>query len=82
MDYGGIVTDREDLILPHPRMHERALFPLLRDVVLDWVHPITRSGIATLIEALPDDQMLRGGVVRWAILTDLRTAANPPCQFC
>ena len=59
LDYGGMVTDREDLILPHPRMHERAFVLLpLRDVVPDWVHPITRSGIATLIEALPDDQML------------------------
>ena len=60
LDYGGMVTDREDLILPHPRMHERAFVLLpLRDVVPDWVHPITRSSIATLIEALPDDQMLR-----------------------
>ena len=60
VDYGGMVTDREDLILPHPRMHERAFVLLpLRDVVPDWVHPITRSSIATLIEALPEDQMLR-----------------------
>ena len=55
-----MVIDREDLILPHPRMHERAFVLLpLHDVVRDWVHPITGSSIATLIEALPDDQMLR-----------------------
>ena len=60
VDYDGRVTDREDLILPHPRMHDRAFVLLpLRDVVPDWIHPITRSSIATLIEALPDDQMLR-----------------------
>ena len=60
VDYGGMVTDREDLILPHPRMHERAFVLLpLHDVVPEWVHPITGSSIATLIAALPDDQMIR-----------------------
>jgi 2-amino-4-hydroxy-6-hydroxymethyldihydropteridine diphosphokinase len=60
LDYGGMVTDREDLILPHPRMHERAFVLLpLNDVVPEWVHPITRSSIATLIAALPDDQIIR-----------------------
>ena len=55
-----MVTDRDDLILPHPRMHERAFVLLpLHDVVPEWVHPITRSSIATLIAALPDDQMIR-----------------------
>ncbi len=60
VDFGGTVTDREDLILPHPRMHERAFVLLpLSDVAPDWVHPITEYNLATLIAALPNDQMIR-----------------------
>ena len=60
VDYGGLVTDRENLILPHPRMHERAFVLLpLHDVLPDWVHPVTHRSIATLIAALPDDQIIR-----------------------
>jgi 2-amino-4-hydroxy-6-hydroxymethyldihydropteridine diphosphokinase len=41
-------------------MHERAFVLLpLYDVMPDWVHPVTRSSISTLIAALPADQMIR-----------------------
>lgn len=42
------------LILPHPRMHERAfvLVPL-SDVAPDWVHPITRKSVIQMKDALP-----------------------------
>ncbi len=60
VDYGGLVTDLENLILPHPRMHERAFVLLpLHDVLPDWVHPVTRRSVDTLIAALPDDQIIR-----------------------
>ncbi len=60
VDYGGLVVDRENLILPHPRMHERAFVLLpLYDVLPNWVHPVTHSSIATLIAALPSDQIIR-----------------------
>ncbi|WP_299551892.1 2-amino-4-hydroxy-6-hydroxymethyldihydropteridine diphosphokinase [uncultured Tateyamaria sp.] len=41
------------LLLPHPRMHERAfvLVPLA-DVAPDWVHPITRESVTQMRDAL------------------------------
>lgn len=46
----------EQLILPHPRVHERAfaLIPLL-DVAPDWRHPILGKTVRDLVDALSDD---------------------------
>ncbi|MEH6645212.1 2-amino-4-hydroxy-6-hydroxymethyldihydropteridine diphosphokinase [Sulfitobacter sp.] len=45
----------EQLILPHPRLAERAfvLVPLL-DVVPDWRHPVTGLSIREMHDALPE----------------------------
>ncbi len=57
LDYGGRVMTQNDLVLPHPRMTSRAFVLLpLAQVAPDWVHPISRCGIQTLIKALPPDQ--------------------------
>ncbi|MGF1455544.1 MAG: 2-amino-4-hydroxy-6-hydroxymethyldihydropteridine diphosphokinase [Alphaproteobacteria bacterium] len=46
------------LVLPHPRMHQRAfvLRPLL-DIVPNWVHPLLQVSARALLDTLGDDQI-------------------------
>ena len=45
----------DQLVLPHPRMHERAfvLIPLA-DVAPDWIHPITGKTVREMAHDLPE----------------------------
>ena len=56
---GQIRTEDEHLILPHPRMHERAfvLYPL-RDIAPEWKHPASGRALSELIAAIPGDQKI------------------------
>ena len=51
--YGDDLVTTEDLVLPHPRMHERAfvLVPLL-EVFPDWIHPTFRLTPAEMLATL------------------------------
>jgi 2-amino-4-hydroxy-6-hydroxymethyldihydropteridine diphosphokinase len=56
LDYHDLVYNGE-IILPHPRLQERAFVLLpLRDVAPDWRHPVSRASLAAMIAALPADQ--------------------------
>ncbi|MDE9451400.1 2-amino-4-hydroxy-6-hydroxymethyldihydropteridine diphosphokinase [Aliiroseovarius sp. Z3] len=47
----------EQLILPHPRMQDRAfvLIPLA-DIAPDWRHPVTGRTVQEMVDDLPDEE--------------------------
>lgn len=54
----GMVRDYPDLVLPHPRAHERAFVLLpLGDVAPGWVHPRLGRPLGHLIAALPAQEV-------------------------
>ncbi len=56
--HGDHILDKPELIVPHPRAHERAFVLLpLRDVAPDWMHPVSKTTLADLIARLPADQI-------------------------
>ena len=56
LDYDGLVRDDAHLVLPHPRLHERAfvLKPLV-DLDPSWRDPHTNQTAVELLAALPDE---------------------------
>lgn len=55
--YNDEIIDRPELIVPHPRAHERAFVLLpLREIAPEWVHPVYRKSLSALIAALPEGQ--------------------------
>jgi len=60
LDYGGVHHQDNDVMLPHPRLHERAFVLLpLQDVAPDYIHPVSGLTVADMIGALPPDQPVR-----------------------
>ena len=60
LDFGGLVSLAPDLLLPHPRMHERAfVLRPLQELAPDWRHPISGTSIEELVMALSADQQIR-----------------------
>ncbi|MBC8159254.1 MAG: 2-amino-4-hydroxy-6-hydroxymethyldihydropteridine diphosphokinase [Rhodospirillales bacterium] len=54
---GRVATGGDGVILPHPRMHERAFVLLpLAEIAPDWRHPISAASIYDLIEEIPVEQ--------------------------
>lgn len=53
--YDDEVIEEDDLVLPHPRLHDRAFVLLpLRDVAPDWRHPMLGKTVGEFIAALPE----------------------------
>lgn len=57
LDYDGIRLDTDNLVLPHPRLHQRrfVLAPLC-ELAPDWRHPVLGVTAAALLAALPPGQ--------------------------
>jgi len=58
--YDDNILDRPELIVPHPRLHQRGFVLLpLRELAPGWVHPVTGARLADMIAALPVDQQAK-----------------------
>ncbi|MBP7211921.1 2-amino-4-hydroxy-6-hydroxymethyldihydropteridine diphosphokinase [bacterium] len=57
--YGGEIISEENLIVPHPRVHERAftLVPML-EINPEFVHPVMKKTLAELHEELENPEMV------------------------
>jgi 2-amino-4-hydroxy-6-hydroxymethyldihydropteridine diphosphokinase len=53
--YDGRIIQGRDLMVPHPRMHQRAfvLGPLM-EIAPNWVHPVLKRTAAELFHSLPE----------------------------
>jgi 2-amino-4-hydroxy-6-hydroxymethyldihydropteridine diphosphokinase len=57
LDYDGLVAATGDLVLPHPRLQDRAFVLLpLAEIAPEWRHPRLQKSVAELIAALPKEQ--------------------------
>ncbi len=56
----GLAVDEEDLVLPHPGMHNRSfvLVPL-NQVAPDWVHPLLHRRVRELLGQVSVEEVLR-----------------------
>ena len=55
-----ILNGSPDLIVPHPRLHQRnfVLLPI-QDIAPDWAHPVSGVTLEAMIATLPADQAAR-----------------------
>ena len=58
--YDQMIIDSPDLIVPHPRLHERAfvLVPLA-EIASDLVHPVIKKTIAELLSELQSQKIVK-----------------------
>lgn len=55
--HGDEIVDDGSLVIPHPRLAERAFVLLpLAEIAPDWVHPVTGKAVADMLAELPAGQ--------------------------
>ena len=60
--FGGLVIDALELVVPHPRMHERAfVLEPLSEIAGDEVHPVLAERVAVLAAKVRDLEKARVG---------------------
>jgi 2-amino-4-hydroxy-6-hydroxymethyldihydropteridine diphosphokinase len=58
--FGGLVIEAPELVVPHPRMHERAfVLEPLAEIAAQEVHPVLGESIAALAARVRDPQRAR-----------------------
>lgn len=58
--HDAVIENGQTLIVPHPRMHNRAFVLLpLQEIAPEWVHPLSGKGLPALIEGIPTGQEAR-----------------------
>jgi len=56
--YNDVVLNDADLVIPHPRMQDRAfVLQPLNDIAPGWLHPVSKKPLKTLLASLPHDQV-------------------------
>ena len=60
LDFRGWITTEKNLIIPHPRMTERAfvLRPII-DIAPTWRHPVSGKSVKKLLNEIKVDQIVR-----------------------
>jgi len=55
--YGELVINSANLVIPHPRMHERRfVLKPLSEIDPSIVHPVFKKSVARLLEELGDSE--------------------------
>lgn len=55
--YHDIILDKPELIVPHPRMHERAfVLRPLSDITSTWFHPVSGDSLEDMLAGIPVNQ--------------------------
>ena len=72
--YGSETRQSPKLVIPHPRLHERAfVLRPLADIRPDWVHPRNGHTVAEMLAALTDEQCKSVRVTSLKLLGQLRS---------
>ena len=55
--YNDVILDKPELIVPHPRMQQRAfVLRPLSDITETWYHPLTGQSLKDMLMRIPADQ--------------------------
>jgi 2-amino-4-hydroxy-6-hydroxymethyldihydropteridine diphosphokinase len=60
--YDDLVLDSPPLVIPHPRLHERAfaLVPLM-DLASEFIHPVSKKSVRELLAEVDSQEIVRFG---------------------
>lgn len=57
--FDDVVLNSKDLIIPHPRMHERRfVLEPLAELCPDFIHPVLKKTVQELLDECPDESKL------------------------